>query len=355
MKKGVAVSILLILFIAGIASAIPPAYTIVDLGVSDGTSSYAYSLNNNGQVVGLVSYSDGNQRPFLYENGSMTNLGPLHSGDPGIGVAYDINNNGQIAGHSYTYSGPGSHAFVTVNGAMQDLGTLGGNTSLAKAVNDKGAVVGSASTQTEIYRAFIDGGQGMVDIHSWGGSYGRSSANDINIHGVVVGESTHNGSTSVQDCHAFVYENGIMKDLGTLGYTNSSASAINDAGQIVGTIYSLSGLRAPFLYEDGVMTQIPVGGYGATDINNSGQILLGGSNPMLYDNGTAYSLLSLLEGNPGWTQFFSMVSINDLGWIAGSGYNPDGDIHAFLMIPIPEPVTIALLGFGALALMRKRK
>ena len=63
---------------------------------------------------------------------------------------------------------------------------------------------------------------------------GRSFAyaGGINDAGQVVGYS---GSTGTLDSHAFLYSNGTMKDLGTLGGTYSMARAINSSGQIVGS------------------------------------------------------------------------------------------------------------------------
>src|SRR5207302_4587432 len=88
----------------------------------------------------------------------------------------------------------------------------------------------------------------------------------------IVGQA----STLSGDKHAFLYENGIMTDLGTLpGDTSSSAAAINDRGQIVGTS-GFPGEHA-FLFDNGVMIGLPTlpGGHfsGALGINNHGEIV----------------------------------------------------------------------------------
>ena len=46
--------------------------------------------------------------------------------------------------------------------------------------------------------------------------------------------------------------------------------------------------------------------------------------------------------------------MNNSGQIVGRG-TINGEDHAFLMTPIPEPATIALLSLGGLVILRKRK
>jgi probable HAF family extracellular repeat protein len=48
-------------------------------------------------------------------------------------------------------------------------------------------------------------------------------------------------------------------------------------------------------------------------------------------------------------------AINDAGQIVGYGINPDGYSRAYLLTPVPEPMTLGLLTVGALSLLRLRK
>ena len=68
---------------------------------------------------------------------------------------------------------------------------------------------------------------------------GISSAEALNNRGQIVGS---NSSVASGEVHAILWEDGQIIDLGTLpGGTRSSAQAINDRGQIVGGSITASG------------------------------------------------------------------------------------------------------------------
>jgi probable HAF family extracellular repeat protein len=77
----------------------------------------------------------------------------------------------------------------------------------------------------------------MTDLGTLpGGNF--SSATSINDRGQVVGRAT----TASGEFHAFLFENGVMTDLGTLpGGKSSQASGINNRGQVVGDLATVSG------------------------------------------------------------------------------------------------------------------
>jgi probable HAF family extracellular repeat protein len=135
------------------------------------------------------------------------------------------------------------HGFIYDNGAMKDIGTLGGSFLTVNAINDLGQVVGDSSTGVEGQHAFLYNGENMIDLGTFGGTL--SWASDINNSGQVVGSAYYASNVS----HAFIYSNGTMTDLNDLipsGWELTSATAINNLGQITGTGYH-NGKDCPFL------------------------------------------------------------------------------------------------------------
>jgi probable HAF family extracellular repeat protein len=200
----------------------------------------ARGINSSGQVVGF-SYNTfgGDGHAFLWDpTNGMQDLGTLpggtHSG------ALGINSSGQVVGSSDLAGSSFSHAFLWegTNG-MKDLGTLPGDvSSIAQGINDSGQVVGQSDDVRGHPRAFLwDAVNGMQDL----GTLGRHAlATGINRTGQVVGESErHDDIDNAYFYHAFVWQNGTMSDLNDLippvsGLELFAASAINNAGQIVG-------------------------------------------------------------------------------------------------------------------------
>jgi probable HAF family extracellular repeat protein len=72
----------------------------------------------------------------------------------------------------------------------------------------------------------------MSDLGTLGGGFSRAFA--INPRSQVVGT----GSTASGEQHAFIWDRGVMTDLGTLGpnFTFGIALAINPRGDVVGQI-----------------------------------------------------------------------------------------------------------------------
>lgn len=323
-----------------------PQYTFTDIGTLGGNTSVVSSINNAGQVVGVSCLGDRQDwYAYLWENGTITNLLTRS--------ARDINNLGQIVGDG-THESRYPYAFLWENGTTTYLETpaLPYNSS-ACAINDLGQVAGIMyDGVTRGNLALWRAGDGDTVDYSRSGVWPDA----INDSGQIVGTM----QTSVEGYnHAFVWENGVLNDLGTLGGLGSAAHDINNSGQIVGSAQLNGGFGHAVLWENGVITELDIWEglmSRAMGINESGQIIGMGSSVgsensyiLLWDNGEVYNLNRFING---WELPY-IVDINDNGWIIGSGIRPDGEQHGFLLKPVPEPSLFCLFAL-ILPLFRRR-
>ena len=333
--------------VVGIASAKAQTYTITDLGtLSGGNHSQAFDINNSNQVVGFSYVSDGSQHAFIYSTNSMHDLGVL---DGGGMWAYGLNDNGQAVGISFT--GSIDNAISYASGSPAYIGTLGGSQGQAYGINDSGQITGTSTTSAGVYHAFLYETNTMFDIGTLGG---YSEATAINSSGQIAGFSDLYSDVGTGELHAFLYSSNSMVDIGTLGGSSSQAFAINDSGQVTGLSATTSGVTFgsdgpshAFLYSNGSMQDLgSLGGVSSgRGINNIGQVVGyyvlsdSSTHAFLYSNGSMQDLNSLLVTNGGWV-LQGASGINDAGYISGTGINPSGQVHAFLLTPVEVAPTI---------------
>ncbi|HEX8202689.1 MAG TPA: PEP-CTERM sorting domain-containing protein, partial [Isosphaeraceae bacterium] len=167
-----------------------------------------------------------------------------------------------VVGEAATAGGD-FHAFLWAGGAMQDLGTLGGAASQARAINAAGQVVGwSHRADGTSPHAFLSRAGVMIDLGTLPGFSG-SWANGINARGQIVGfAGVVDDRLGTFTQRAFLVEDGVMTDLNALippdtGWTLAAADAINDAGQIVG-FGLIGGEKHAFLLTPVTPTPVPI-------------------------------------------------------------------------------------------------
>jgi probable HAF family extracellular repeat protein len=285
-------------------AALPSArikYDAIDLGVYPGDGySTAADINLFEQIVGVsgaVDYS--HLHAVLWAHGAVKDLGTL-SAPFNLGAeATGINDFGQVTGNSFgpldNQAQPTSHAFVWRQGDITDLGSLGGPNSHATAINDRGQIVGwSETNQTytvvhlgqtytfNVRHAFLWEHGVMADLGTLGCPFecprnDFSQAVDIDINGNVVGitENVSNGPMT-----GFIWQNGIMRAL--LGFASGDqveVSAINNFGQIVGIDDTSSDANILWNRRT-VATPLNCPGLGfVVDINDLGFVIGGSQNP----------------------------------------------------------------------------
>ncbi len=235
-----------------------------------GNNGFATGANNLGEAVGWAENTcrDGTCvppqvlqfRPVVWElkRGDRIRELPLIPGDTS-GAATAINDRSQAVGISGICDQAfrrhtARHAVLWNGDKVVDLGNLGADFwNTPTAINERGDVVGFAGTpgdpEGNILHAFIwtkrDGIRplGALPGHVHSEAYG------INERRQVVGVSC---DAEFADCRAFVWDNGVMRDLNELKAPGYSAHLeqgkdINDRGEITGRAVDLeTGVRTAF-------------------------------------------------------------------------------------------------------------
>jgi probable HAF family extracellular repeat protein len=260
-------------------------YKLIDIGALPGKSIYSTRvtsdgstptefeqvLNDHGMLVGGADTGIANpygncfnpfnqivecyvQHAFVWQKGKLSDLGTLPGGVSSF--AYYVSDNGLVTGGSENgnfdpnVGTPEYHAALWYGGAITDLGTLGGTSSLGTGVNDASQVTGFAQravedpfsiaglgTQT---RAFLWQNGKMQDLKTLGGpdSFAQYINNAGQIAGVSYTSNTPDPNTGLPPLDPFLWEKGKMKDLGNLGGTNDFLGpflyGLNDSGEVVG-------------------------------------------------------------------------------------------------------------------------
>jgi probable HAF family extracellular repeat protein len=378
----------------------PAVHTSAVYAITIDAASEAATVEASPASAAPMVDSDSRQQYHHYKLVDMGTFGGPESHINGFeyqGAAQNVDNGGSLAGWADTsmpdpFASSGnafgnfcfntdcfvSHAFQFQNGVTTDLGTLpGGLNSASSWISSNGFVAGTSQDgELDPLDAGFPEDQAVVwekgKIISLGnlpeGGY-ESGGQAVNSHGQAVGWAFNTvpdpnslGMLSpfydyyepvyAYQMRAFLWENGGMKDLGTLGTgTDAWAMAINDKGQVMGISYTnatpnqvMTGCSSgapmptqdPFLWERGKMTDLgTLGGTCGTPfwMNDSGEIvgasdLAGDENAhaFLWTEASGMQDLGTLGGS---NSAASMV--NDSGVVVGGSFVAGGgNFHAFL-------------------------
>jgi uncharacterized membrane protein len=366
-------------------------YTLTDVGTLGGPQSFVnlpgFPITGQGAVLGTAdtTIADNdypNFNPFIvgaadpylahavkWQDGKRTDLGALPGNNSS--AVFQVNGGGVGAGMSETgaldpHTGyPAENAVLFKRGSVINLGTLrGGHESQAVAINDRGQVAGFGDngvrdpasifgpvngpgdpgwvTQT---RSFIWQNGAMHDLGTLGGT--RSSTTWLNNRGEVVGQDNLAGD---QAAHPVLWDGQRLRDLGTPGGDSGTANYVSDAGDVTGWTFLPGDSTAhAFLWKRGVMTDLTGAGSSqctfAEAINDRDQAVGGtcdGQVALLWTGGKQYELNSVVA--PSDIHLTEGTFINDRGQIVALGTLPNGNQHLFLLNPTNKALGAAASG-----------
>jgi probable HAF family extracellular repeat protein len=362
-RVSVIVTVGLVLSLAneGSRAAATQSYGITDLGTLGGSMTFAYDVNDAGQLVGY-STTAFNTHAFLWQNGRMTDLGTVDLGNytGNVSAAYAVNALGTAVGNSPVSNG-NPRATMWRDGRIIDLtpDVAVYESSWASSINDSGKWVGSVQLlELPPWHGFVAEGFTRTPIGHLGG--GSSFPNDINNAGQVVGSSFTRIVDGVeQGERAFLWQDGVLTDLGVLpDDTESAAAAINSFGVVVGSsrrvnTATFQETHRPFIHANGSMTAIPVPSADAraADINDSGVVVgtmkatggLSSDHGWVYEDGVVTNLNSRVVPGSG-LHITAAHAINDAGQIAAVARDAQGFSHGVLLTPgganVPPPPAV---------------
>lgn len=310
-------------------------FTIVRLQSPPGTVE-VFAVNGNGYTAGAA----GSRAVVWKPDGTMLSV-PTVSGNM---QALGINDNGTAVG---TYAS-GTQGFTWQLGSSTVTTLPPVLTAIrAEAINQNGDIAESYGDSTHWRAVLVPAGGTAIDLGDLGG--GQAAATSIVRDAPVVGgaSTTIPGKNVV---HGFVWIDGALIDVGTLGGTVTHTLAVTatnwpDPYSVLAAglseIYP-GGPRRAFFWKNGaIITQLPLlpGGDTSTahGINRSVQIVgtcdngSGSTSAVLWTGGTIVDLNTWLGSGSGWV-LRTAKAINENGQIAGTG-EYFGAPAAFLITP----------------------
>jgi probable HAF family extracellular repeat protein len=313
-------------------------YEVIDLGTLGGNSAVPFGINDQGQVVGHSTTANGEHHAFLWENGAMRDLAPDRSDTR----ATIITNSGIIGG--YEYRNPNSRILTWTGGVttMLPFGGEGGATLVA--LSEADALLGSESPDAHHDRSFIWSGGvkqelGGLPAAQFGSSL-FSWAKAMNDAGQIVGSSQVGEYAGSPISHAFIWGDGVMRDLGLLGETRCDsrpdiscgaavAEAINNHGVVAGWSTDATGSVHAVLWTNGTTRDLGPGR--ALAINDAGDVMayMGDMRQWIGDATVWHGNTAVPIGSLGGRGTI-VSALSESGSVIGASNTATGRAHAFV-------------------------
>lgn len=332
-------------------------YTVTDLGTLGGNSTFVNNLNNLGQVVGYSTTADGRDHAFLYADGVMQDLRVTDEPYSSIS-AMDINNAGQVIG-VVAWSDAIRQGFIWQRGTTTFLEGEGLLNNVPLSINNAGKISGWRVDNCGNSSIFLWNNGIVTELNNSNYQDARPFwGNNMNNLDQVVGwASCYDDQGNYLEQRVILWDGTDVSELNIPFTSWGVVGAINDRGQITGStdIFGLEDHDYAFLWENGVMKNLGgLAGYEQSygrDINNLSQIVGYSENTsgeqacaFIYENGELWNLNDLIDPTAG-VFVERALAINDAGQILVQNMSY-GYGHAYLLTPVPEPGMLLLLTFG---------
>lgn len=320
-------------------------YEVHDLGKAGGIGSIALDVNKKLMAVGNTGWDgDGLWRPGIFSPGQPAVAIPT----PGPGGATSINKKGEVVGDYSTVAG--GFGFIWKNNQLSTIPSNGWLWISPAAINDKSEIVGGGALccSDPASHAWKYSNGKLTDLGTWGGASAYAVA--INKKGDIAGNRIKYTATGVQVEQGIRIIDGKARALkGAVPGASVHLSSMNDKGDVAGYLYPAPGSdTTAFAFVDNKAQIIGRGQYGsAQSINNRGQVVgslrsaeSSGDYAFLWKNGTLTNLNNLPEVRAaGWIHLQRAAGISDDGVIVGLGFNAQNQGHAFMLVPLKAPAS----------------
>jgi probable HAF family extracellular repeat protein len=302
-------------------------------------------------------------------------------------AAVALNDAGRFAVNNFPPDIPYEVAYISGSPQNEDVGSLGGNITRIRSLNDKGEAVGESTTADGALHAFLYSSGRMHDLTA---AYGVGNVHAIDNRGDVSGQTAdgramviRNGTVDAfgppgssagalndagdtlveyappgQGIHTAVYSEGTLTDLPLLGGAHVFGSAINDAGWVTGYGFTAGGRAHAFLYDGRTISDLTpaASSSAAYDINDMGAVVGTADNrAFLYANGKMIDLNSLVDPSADLL-LTSAIAINDQGQILAKSCDRAGvfcyetvRLDAIPAVPQPPQIMMWLAGLAWLS------